>query len=324
MAKALLHQSITPADELRNLLAQSEKLVARPSSDSALELLRSLDRISALWPELEASGVDLRPESGRWESLQAAVHKNGPSILRALATRGGLATVRAASHPDGTDGWWWHLDREVRAARVRLLSRVAIICGAVVAVVALVGLVMRLLFPVDPRYQAAVSRLLDGQAKIQSRGDYLGALGDFKEAVALKPDDAEAWLWLGTVQRQVGDDEAAEESFRQARDLYADDLEFRLNRAAVFLAYGLLDEALGDLEVALALDPENPQAYLYLAGVFDAQERYAEAVWALERVEEYAEKRGQLQISAQARFQLALLLQRMPIRPPATPAPTPP
>jgi len=91
MARSLQSGQVTPADELRELLSTSEKLVAsvRGSGAGVLVLLENMDRLSELWPELEAAGVDLRPEAGRWETLQATVRRNGRRLVRELRPHAG-------------------------------------------------------------------------------------------------------------------------------------------------------------------------------------------------------------------------------------------
>jgi hypothetical protein len=115
MARAIQDGRVTPADELRELLAECEKLLAnlRGHGSNSLNLLRHMDRIAALLPELEGGGADLRSEAGRWEMLQSAVRTNKARIVRQLRGVGGLPALRAEAHPDGREQWWWRLDQEV-------------------------------------------------------------------------------------------------------------------------------------------------------------------------------------------------------------------
>ncbi len=78
MARALRHEQMTPADELRDRLAACERAIAniRGSGPGARRLLEDMDRISELWPVLEAAGLDLRPEAGRWETIQASLRRD--------------------------------------------------------------------------------------------------------------------------------------------------------------------------------------------------------------------------------------------------------
>jgi cytochrome c-type biogenesis protein CcmH/NrfG len=326
MARALHNAQLTPADELRALLAEGEKLLAnlKGHSSNAAELLRDMDRIDALWPELEAAGADLRAEAGRWESLQNGVRGSAPRILRQLQHSGGVSTLREAAHPDGQAAWWWHLDHEVAAhARARLL-RFAIIAGIVVAVLVAAGLLFRHFFPVDPRLQEAAGKSMSAQTLIQNNQDYAGALPLFEEAAALTPDDSEAWLWLGATQQKLGQVQAARLSFKHAETLTPKTEDYLSQRAVIYLAVNMPDEAAAAANVALTVDPENPQAIMVLAGVYDMTGRYAEAVQALQQAADFADRRNLPQISATARYQMAMLMQRMPLAPEGSPTPTSP
>jgi tetratricopeptide (TPR) repeat protein len=325
MARALRTDRLTPADELRSLLAECEKLLVnlRGASSNALDLLQNMDLIAALWRELEVSGADLRAEEGRWEALQGGVRGDAARVVRHARALGGLAELRRQSHPDGQAAWWWYLDQEVASRTRRRLLRLATIGVGAVAILVVAWLVLRTLFPVDPRVQEAAGKLMEGQSKIQYDGDFPGALLLFQEAAALTPEDAETWLWLGAAQRKLGDTAAASESFRRSGELIPDQLDLRTRRATVYLALGMLDEASSDANAVLAGDPESPQAQMILAGIHDARGEYAAAVEALEQAAEFADKRNQPQISATARYQLGMLLQRVPVglQPSATPAP---
>jgi tetratricopeptide (TPR) repeat protein len=325
MARALREDRLTPADELRSLLAESERLLAnlRGADLNAVDLLRSMDRISALMPDLEALGVDLRAEGARWEALQAAVHRGAASILRHTRQAGGLKALRRQYYPDGQAAWWWYLDQEVASrTRSRLLRIGAIVLGVAALLIA-GSMILRAVFPVDPRVEEAAGKLMEGQSKLQNDADYQGALPLFQDAVTLTPDDSEAWLWLAATQQKLGDQQASAESFRRAQQLTPTETDFHLRRATVYLAVAMLDEALTDANAVIAADPENPEANMILAGVYDARGDYSVALEALQRAAEFADLRNQPQIGATARYQMGMLLQRIPIWPEPSPTPAP-
>jgi cytochrome c-type biogenesis protein CcmH/NrfG len=326
MARALRETQLTPADELRELLAASEKLVVnlRGSGAGALVLLHNLDRIAALWPELEVGGIDLRPEAGRWETLQAAVRQRAAQLLRELRAVGGLAAARAATPGTTEAAWWWRLDDEVRARNLKRGRQAATIAVVVLVIGAAVVFLLNRLFPVDPQLSASLAHLQDGQRKIENAADYTGALANFEAAAALRPNDTDPWLWLGATRQKLGEAAAAQDAFDRARALLGSDLDFRLARVPVYLTLQMLDEAQADLDAALALDPESPQAYLYLATLYELQERYLEAIAALERASTLAEARGQAALAAIARYRAAILIQRVQAQSFIAPSPTPP
>ena len=201
MAQAIHEEQVTPADELRSLLTDSEKLVANVSHSGVkiAQLLENMDRLVELWPRLEDAGMDLRPEAGRWETLQAATYKQAPRILAELRPTGGLPSLRAQhglpqqprlpQQPTGSfqdeDGWWWYLDLTVRRQRLRQLRRLALGVVAVMAVIALLNFALNKFFPIDPKVSASQSRQMAGQQAIQTGGDVQQALVKFREATGL-------------------------------------------------------------------------------------------------------------------------------------------
>jgi tetratricopeptide (TPR) repeat protein len=326
MARAIRDGTITPADELRSLIADSEKLLAnlRGSGSNAADLLHNMDRIDALWPELEAAGADLRAETGRWEALQNGVRAAAPRIVRQIHRSGRLSALRAEAHPDGQAAWWWHLDREMASRAGRRLRRIVLIVVVLVALVFAAGVILNRLFPVDPRVREASDKIMDARTLIQNNEDYAGALPLFEEAAALTPNDSEAWLWLGATQQKLGQTQASAESFAEAADLIPVAVDYRAQRATIYLALGMLDESLAEVDAALAMDPENPQAYIIQAGVFDIRGQVMEAIQALQQAADFADKRNLSSLSASARYQMGMLMQRMPVAPASSPTPVSP
>ncbi|MCX6030949.1 MAG: tetratricopeptide repeat protein [Chloroflexi bacterium] len=325
MAQALRDQQMTPADELRELLADSEKRVSNltHSGAGALTLLENMDRVAELWPQLEEAGMDLRPEAGRWETLQAALRRKAGQLVGEMRARGGLQGARAARYGDRMAPAWWNLAEELRAARLRWLRNAAVITLGLVVGVATVIFILNRLFPVDPRLQAALAKQAAGQQKIERQGDFQAALADFQDAVAAKPDDADSWLWLGVVQQKLGDQAAGRASFDKAQALLGSELSLRLARAPYYLLVGQFDSAEADLQAALQQDPENPQAYYLLANVYESQGRYEDALTALQRAGELAEARKQAELTAMSRYRQGMLIQQMQARSLNPPTPTP-
>ena len=327
MAQAIRSEYSTPADELRKLLfaAEYQLPLLKGSGAQVVDFLLSLDVIADLWPQVEAAGADLRPEAGRWETVEALVHKQGPTIVREMGAVGGFAAARARYHPDGRAEWWWQLDREVQQNRIQRIRKTALTLLVVVIIGAVALFVINRVMPTDPLYQASLSKQMAGQRFIEEGKDYGKAIQAFQEATALTPDDAEPWLWLGVTQKKVGDNEAAEKSFARARSIVGKDIELYIQRGMVLSGIGLQDDARADLDSALKIDPEEPRAWLYLANVQELQGQLGEAIKSLERASEMSEKRDQPQLTAIARYRLAILYQQFQgqsLQPP-TPTPTP-
>jgi Flp pilus assembly protein TadD len=330
MARALEATHKTPADELRDLLTKGEKLVVNPGdgADGTIELLQLLDRVDELWPRLTAAGVDLRPESGRLEALHAATGKQAAILLRRLRDAGGIESIRSRIRPGEDAGWWWHLDTLVRERRMRSLRTAAIVTAVVLLVGAALVFILNRLFPVDPNVSAALTLTNRGQMQAAEQGDYAGALAQFQAAAELTPEDPEVWLWIGMLQDRLGRPAEAKDAFERARGLLSSDGDFYVQRAAAYLGAQWIGPARQDLEAALAIDPENPQAYYYLATVYELSGDVANALQSLERASDLADKRGVPELTAMARYRMGMLLQAVAapgvgtpgLQPTATPA----
>jgi tetratricopeptide (TPR) repeat protein len=333
MARAIESDQVTAADELRALLAESEKLVTskQSSCNGALQLLANMDRIAALWAELEAAGMDLRAEAGRWMALQATVHEHASAIARRFAGVGGLRSVRAARgsgrsdpHPtmaglsgrsclpgSGTqEAWWWNLDLEAQARRRRRLLRSgAFGLAAVLLALAAVALLPRL-FPIDPRAAAAASDLADGQEAIEENHDYQKALADFVAATQQTPGDLEAWAWVGSVQQKLGNAAAAKAAFDRSRALSSSETDFLLAQSAGFAGLNMNGPAQADLDAVLKADPQNARAYFYLASVEQNEGQMQAAETTLAKASSLADAQNQTELAAVARYRLGMLMQQ--------------
>jgi len=314
MARALSVTRVTPADELRELLTVNEKRVVhlRGRGAAALELLLDLDRIAELWPELEARGVDLRPELGRWETLQATVSQRAPVVARELRAVGGLPAARAQHHPAGEPAWWWFLAEQVQTQRARRLTRIVITLASTATVLGLLYfLLFHVLFPVDPNLRAAFDAQSAGERKIAVEGDLNGALADFRRMTELRPEDTDGWLRVGCTLLRLGDTAGAAENFRRAQALLPNDTVLRLSRAPICHVFGVSDLAEADLRAVIADEPENPTAHYYLATILEERGGLLEALTALERAADLAESSGEIQLVALARFRIGMLMQQL-------------
>ena len=310
MATALREARITPADQLRRLVTESEELVVRVrgSSANALRLVENLDQIAELWPKLEAAGVDLRGEAGRWETLRTSTTKHGQEIVRAIAPLGGLQKLRRERHGDGEAAEWWYLQERLAALLRRRLKKTGALLAVVLVVGVAISVLFKLLFPVDPAVRAAFASVMNGQQKIERERDLVGAVEDFRAATEANPIDPETWLWLGSALQATGGDDW-EECFERARALSDGELVFHLARAPVYTRLEMWDEALGDLEAALAIDSGSPEAHYFLATVYESQGRFSEAMTALERASEFADERGSMELVAMSRYRLGMMMQ---------------
>ncbi len=324
MARAISVAQVTPADELRTLLTTNEKrVVNQPGGMPVADLLCDLDRIAELWPELEAQGVDLRPEAGRWETLQATVRRNARQIVGQARAAGGFRALRTRFGRTEAAAWWWMLDAQVRAGdRKRGLRAISVI-ALVLAVAAGLYLLVSILFPVDPNVRTALDATTTGERKITQQGDFAGAADDFRRAVEAMPGEAENWMRLGATLQKLGDTAGADAAFQRAGALLSTEAELRVLRASVYIWFDMLDEAEADLEIAQRLDPDEPMVYFYQANIFESRGDYSKTVAALERTNVLAEAQGLEQLTVITRYRLGVLMQRAPLQMTISATPTP-
>jgi cytochrome c-type biogenesis protein CcmH/NrfG len=330
MAQALHEETVTPADELRELLVEGEKQVANlPVVDStgaaALHLLENMDRLAELWPQVEAMGVDLRPEEGRYDTLQALVQKQKSRIVHGMAAQGGLAYVRRQRFGGQEAPWWWRLDELRRDEMKRNFRRGALTTAAVVVLAAVAIFAINKAFPTDPKVAAASSKMMSGQQQLQGGADATQVVAKFQDAANLTPNDPEPWLWLGVAQEKLGRTAEANAAFDHARALIGSESEFHIARAPVYQGFNMLDAATAEINAALKIDPNNPRAHYYLAGIYEAQGKLQEAVNELDTTSKLAEASKQPELTAMARYRMGMMMQQMQIhqtQPDGTPTPT--
>jgi formylglycine-generating enzyme required for sulfatase activity/tetratricopeptide (TPR) repeat protein len=99
------------------------------------------------------------------------------------------------------------------------------------------------------------------------QGDLAGALADCDQAVALKPDDALVYYNRALVRRKQGDLASALADYDQAIALKPDYVSAYYSRAMVRTDQGDLAGALADYDQVIALKPDDATAYSNRGGV---------------------------------------------------------
>ena len=191
MAHVVKTPKLTPADELRALLEDSEKRAVNmrgAGANEAVRLLEDLDRIQALFPQLGARGVDLRPEQVRWEAVQGAVRRHSADIRRELKPLGGLAALRERRSPPEAN-WWWRLDEIDRANMRRRLARILTVVMALVIIIGGGLWLFDYFYPGDPQMREFQARSLKADQAVE-QGDLAAAIENYEAARDIYPQDA--------------------------------------------------------------------------------------------------------------------------------------
>lgn len=310
----------TPADDVREALGDAEKLVAglRETGSQVVQLLHLLDQISEGLDELESSGMDVRAERSRFETIQSQFgRRKGRFLARAGEA---FSEAREAVQPDQAR-WWWFIDDAWRQERKHRLRRWLIIGAVVISLIAVVGLVNELFFAPPPEVRQASRLGARGEYLVRDEKDLEAALAEFEAAVALDPATPSYLVWIGVLRLELGDAQAAEEAFDAARSLYETNLDFLLTRAGAYRDVGDLDAASADVERAVIEYPESGWVYYMKHLISLDRKDYKTALEDLDKAEELARKSGDVRLEAMARWQRGMVLQMPPASPELTPTP---
>lgn len=122
------------------------------------------------------------------------------------------------------------------------------------------------------------------------------AVAAFEKAVALRPDDPEAFLHLGLARRRLLDDKGAAAALREAVRLSPEDAQARYELGRDLLRAGEVRQAIVHLRAAVRLRPEDMAALYNLARALrtDGQRGEAEEVAArIREIRSRTEQAGQ-------------------------------
>jgi tetratricopeptide (TPR) repeat protein len=104
--------------------------------------------------------------------------------------------------------------------------------------------------------------------ELSASGDYYGAIILLKQAVAYKPDDAEAWHLLGACQeRNPKWRRDSAESFQRSLSLDPNSVDTLISLGDLYRSEGLTARAQSCYEDALKIDPEHAEAKGRLAAI---------------------------------------------------------
>jgi tetratricopeptide (TPR) repeat protein len=142
-----------------------------------------------------------------------------------------------------------------------------------------------------PDWDSAITGLREALAKKPDREDAHNMLGlmlgrkgadssevlaEFREAVRLRPDFAQAHNNIGLVLTQSGDDEAALAAFREAIKIRPNYADAHANLGATLIPTDG-EQAIRELEKAVALEPTSVKAQFNLATAYGASPKYGSA-----------------------------------------------
>ena len=144
----------------------------------------------------------------------------------------------------------------VKSGRLRL-GRIQLLGLVVVVALIVIGLISR-----------SNSQSDESVATVQK-----SLLETAEDALALNPQDSEAWYTKGVyLQTQVGDNQAAVESYSRAIEINAEYLAALFNRGLAYKSLGRLDKAIADFETVVELKNGEAPLALYNLGLIAIDE----------------------------------------------------
>ena len=340
MAHIVESHITTPAAELRDLLDQAERQLPMLDHTTVAAYLTRLDRIAALFAQLEADHADqeagasqaLRSEMSRWEDLQEKLQRRGAQVVKAAKGAGGYAALRAQNPP--ASGAWWHLDAQVALRWRKQLQKLLWIL-VVVALVMAVGIwaYQSWLAP-DAATLALVDALSTTERHVDAQ-EWAAALATVEDVLQAQPENPELLLWGAVLAERLGDpDAAAGYSARALVQLGGDEVQYNVALGMNRFRAGDLVGATAAVDRAAALQPENPQIYFLYGNIAEARGDIDAALDAFDRAATLAET-ADPQLTVISKMRYGMLLQQLQTMPvpggeqtpsatdavPATPAP---
>ena len=310
MAYSVRQERQSLATSLRQELDEAERVVIQLRRDNVEPFLQLLDSIDRRFTQLASSGLDLRPEQTRWNSLQGRLQREAGRVMRAADAAGGLASLRARNAP--AQGLWWHLDAVAAADRRRSIRRLGAAIGTAVASLALIWSLFTFVIPADAN-SVITSEAITELRQLAFEARWQHGLAVIEEAKALLTEpNAELLIWEAVVRGKLGQDARAEEALDEAKALVPSDRQvaFWWTLGMVRLDIGDLEEARAAGREALALDASDPQGYFLLGNVAEVEGDVPAAIELFEESYQLALESGANELAVIARIRMGTLLQR--------------
>ena len=115
-------------------------------------------------------------------------------------------------------------------------------------------------------------------------GQYEEAIASYKEALRIKPDDADAHYNLGYVYRELGQYEEAIASFKKSIRIKPDDADAHYNLGYAYRKLGQYEEAIASFKKSIRIKPDDANAHFNLGLAYDESGQYEEAIASYKEV----------------------------------------
>ncbi len=276
----------------------------------------SLDEIFDQAKELKSNEFEKLQLESQLNYLSKQIYRNAKTLLRAFGGKDKLITERK-KRDIPSDHWWWFLDHHLEEKRKRNIKQILKGGLIVISVFAFITIIYYQFFAPPPEVRARI-RLEGNIDDLIDLGDYDTAMQEIIPAIELTPDYFPLWIKKGVLAKVLGDEQTEYESYGQARELSNDLVLFYMERANVFMQFGLLDDVLADAENLQEINSDSAEAYLFQGLVFETRGEGEKALKFFERALELAELQGDGQLAATIKVRMGMM---MPLVPMLTPYP---
>lgn len=268
-------------------------------------LLQDLDQVHSLFDRLEATGLNLLPEQGRFKSVQSRLKTRVNLLLRALGGAAALDQYRPVPEPS-RERWWWYIHEMVAVQQRRLIHQISVGLVIILLLVGGVVLAFNTVLAPSPETLARVEAENEAFAAVE-QGNYREALSSVDKGLAKIPGNPHLLMLQGALYEILGEENQAEKNFAQARSILNDPLAFYLTGGQLQLRLNQPQRAESDARAALELDENVAMAWLLLGQALEFQGRKVEAIPAYEKASRLAVDSGDNEIVVLARLALARL-----------------
>ena len=115
-------------------------------------------------------------------------------------------------------------------------------------------------------------------------GQYEEAIASYKEALRIKPDDADAHYNLGVTYGESGQYEEAIASYKEALRIKPDDADAHYNLGYAYRKLGQYEEAIASFKKSIRIKPDDANAHYSLGLAYDESGQYEEAIASYKEV----------------------------------------
>ena len=115
-------------------------------------------------------------------------------------------------------------------------------------------------------------------------GQYEEAIASYKEAIRIKPDDADAHYNLGVTYGESGQYEEAIASYKEVLRIKPDDADAHYNLGYVYRELGQYEEAIASFKKSIRIKPDDANAHYSLGLAYDESGQYEEAIASYKEV----------------------------------------